>query len=95
MASMSEALTNALDTIAPAIDERTVLIIDVPVTRRTPDGTDTLTYAALYVAEKWYLTGDGEGPLSEWYMTTVGLFTDLAKHKGVTVELVTETDRVR
>lgn len=85
-----KALTNALAVLDPTIDDRTVLLIDVP------SGEKVYSYAAIYIAEKnqWYLTGNGS-LLDSYYTGTSYLIQHLANYPGTTMRIVTETEVVR
>lgn len=92
---VKEVLVNAADTIIPDVEERTTLLIDLNVDTGNGDGsTRTYTYAALYVAGRWYVTGK-DRLLSTEYKSTVDLMTALARFDGVKIELASEFETVR
>lgn len=92
---MKEVLTETIDAVAPVIDERTTLLIDLSIDTGNGDGSvRTYTYAALYVAGAWYVTGE-DRLLATQYKSTNDMMTALARFKSVKVELVTGTEVVR
>lgn len=90
---LSKALKKSADVIAPVVDEGTVLRIDIPVKPRGEGDTDHLTYAALYVNNRWYLSGEGS-MLGRNYEHTAQLLQAVTRHNG-TIELATEFDSIR
>lgn len=93
---LSKALRESVDIIAPVIDEGTVLRIDVKVKDNdySPPQEKVYTYAAVFVNNKWYLTGYTRLLAAE-YSTTVELLSAVAKHPGTTIELATEFESIR
>jgi len=75
------ALKETVDSIAPVIDDRTMLRIDVQTANNTDWEGKVYTYAGVYVGGKWYMTGYGRLLQAE-YATTVALITALASYPG-------------
>lgn len=92
MAGLKEALVEAVDNIAPVIEEGTILRINVTI---DVDGADKeYTYCALFVGSKWYLSGF-ERLLGREYASTSDLLLALSRQKKFTIELATAYDTVR
>lgn len=98
MATLTEALTEAVNIIAPEIEEGTILKISVPVFQDEDNGDQknykTYVHAALYAGRKWWVTGGG-GLIPREHKTTHSLIASLAMWPGTTIELATAFDTVR
>jgi hypothetical protein len=93
---IATALRQSVDIVAPVIDEGTVLRIDVRMTDNdySPAQVKTYTYAAVFVNNKWYLTGYTRLLAAE-YATTIELISACAKYPGTTIDLATEFESIR
>lgn len=88
-----KALKQSIDVIAPEIDEGTMLRIDLTI--NVDDGSSkNYTYAAIYVGNKWHITGP-DRLLNTQYDTTIALLTQIGRYPGAKVSIVTETEVVR
>jgi hypothetical protein len=93
---VAAALKQSVDIIAPVIDEGTVLRISVVVKDNdySPPQEKTYTYAAVFVNNRWYLTGYTR-LLNAEYATTIDLISACAKYPGTTIDLATEFESIR
>lgn len=89
---MKKVLRGLVDTLVPEIEERTTLLIDV--TAPTDTEGRVYTYAAIYVAGTWYVTGE-DRLLATKYASTTDLMSGIARLKNVKIEVVTETEVIR
>lgn len=88
------ALTATINVVAPPMEEGTVLRFDVPVTPRHEGDSDHLTYVALYVADQWFLSGEGT-VMGTKYRGTFELLQAMTRSKAYNIELATKFRRVR
>lgn len=91
---LSRALKKSVDIIAPVIDEGTVLRINVFIDNGHGEGLSKYTYIALFVNNRWYMTGIGS-LLEREYTTISHLLAAVSKYPGSTIELATEFDSIR
>lgn len=89
------ALRESVDIIAPVIDKDTILRIVIPVTPREEGDTESLSYSAIFVNDRWYLTGSGRGPIATEYRTTHALLVALSAFPKATIELATTFESIR
>lgn len=96
VSGLAGSLKATVDMVAPVIDEGTVLRIAVLVRDNdySPPQEKTYTYAAVFVNNKWYLTGYTRLLASE-YATTIELISACAKFPGTTIDLATEFESIR
>jgi hypothetical protein len=93
--SLAASLTTIADVTVPTIDEGTMLRINIDVEDKTGAAEwKTLTYAALYVNNQWYLTGSAQ-ILSNSYRSTLDLMSALGRLRRVRIDLVTEYEKVK
>ena len=88
----SKTIKKVLDTTAPVIDDGTVMRIIVPLDRA--DEKKEYTFAAVYVAGKWHLTGR-DSLLASTYDTTIALMTAISRYPGTRVALAAAWESVR
>lgn len=92
---LTQSLRAVADTMIPDIEEGTILRINIEVEDRAkPGGYDVLTYAALWVNDTWYLTGEGR-VLTKTYKSTLDLIAALARARRSTIEIADTFEVVR
>jgi hypothetical protein len=91
---IAEALGASLDIIAPEVEDGTILRFDVVIDNEDTKGPHAYTYAALYAASKWWVTGEGR-LLNQAYDSTLAFLTAVAKWKVTGIEVATTFDPIR
>jgi hypothetical protein len=92
---IAEALGASLDIIAPEVEDGTILRFDVVIDNvDEKGGENTYTYAALYVGDKWWVTGQGR-LLNQAYDSTLAFLTAVAKWKVRDIQIATKFESIR
>jgi hypothetical protein len=88
-----QALRDSLDAFVPVIEEGTVIRFEVNFEPDEP-GSKNYTYVALFVANKWWITGKAD-VFGRSGMTNAQFMSKLGEHNAHTIELAIEFDSVR